>query len=73
LEYSKILLEYSKLLLEYSQKAAEDVFRSKEQRKMDFPLVVCSLIRNFSLREKVLSLEIPKKNKFSFGCLLTYS
>ena len=48
LEYSKLLLEYSKLLLEYSQKVAEDVFRSKEQRKMDFPLVICSLIRTFA-------------------------
>ena len=32
------------------------------ERKISFSLVLCSLIRNFSLREKALSLEITKKS-----------
>jgi hypothetical protein len=37
-----------------------------------FSLVICSLICTFLLREKILSLERTKKNKFSFGSLLAY-
>ena len=35
--------------------------------------VLCSLIRNFLLRKKVLSLGNKKKNEFSFCISLAYS
>jgi hypothetical protein len=41
----------------------------KEQKRA-FCFVLCSLIRNFSLREKLLALE---KAQNSFGFLLAYS
>jgi len=45
----------------------------KEKKNLSFPFAFCSLIRTFSLCEKVLSLERTKKIKFSFGSLLAYS
>ena len=38
-----------------------------------FCLEISESIRNFSLCEKLLSLERTKKNEFSFGSLLAYS
>ena len=47
--------------------------KCKTQRIMRISFALCSLIRNFSLCEKLLTIERTKKNKFSFGSLLTYS
>ena len=43
------------------------------QRKTSFSFAFCSLIRNFSRCEKVLSLENARKNKFFLCILLAYS